>query len=235
MKWVVSSLFLIFLFACGSTPDPDTTLKKDSVVKVPVKTDSLRKGLIYPKVMTVVRKSAYDDFYVRIGDSLYYCNYKGIFQSSDTIGNRNAQLFDLKAEYLIDIVYFMPISADQFFLCWQETDHKGVYSYFAVYQRGNNTPVWKRFVKAHSPGQPVIDSADVYISSLGMIGKLDLYSGSVIWQHDSLFEPLALRYKEFARPILYENTACFFDIPIKGKKSKRDTIWVNENNGKIVR
>jgi hypothetical protein len=185
--------------------------------------------------MALVRKSAYDDFYVRIKDSAYFCNYKGLMQSADTLGNRAGVLFDLMAEYLIDKVYFMPIQDDQFYVSWQETDHKGVFSYYAVFKRGNNTPVWKRSIKTHSPGQPVIDSSDVYISSLGMIGKVGLYTGEVKWKFDSLFDPMSLKFKEFAKPSLYTNTACFFDFPIKGKKNKRDTIWVNEVTGKIIR
>lgn len=188
-----------------------------------------------PKQMALVRKSAYDDFYVRIKDSAYFCNYKGKMQSADTLGNRVNTLFNLNAEYLIDKVYFLPINNNQFYVSWQETDHKGVYTYFALFDRGNDTPVWKRSIKAHSPGQPVIDSDNVYISSLGMIGKVGLYSGELIWQHDSLFDPLSLKYKAFNQPLLYTHSVCFFDFPIVGKKGKADTIWVNDVSGKLIR
>ncbi len=236
MKKLYFLFLLVLVYSCGSKPETvSDTVKKDSGVKVPVKIDSLRKKLTYPKVMSVVRKTAYDDFYVRVEDSAYFCNYKGLFQSADTLGNRKSRLFDLKAGYLIDLVYFMPLSDNQFFVAWQETDHKGVFSHFAVYNRGKDTPAWKRSIKAHSPGQPVIDSSDVYISTLGMVGKVDIATGTLKWQHDSLFDPISLRFKQFERPILYTNTACFYDMPIKGKKNKRDTVWVNESSGKIVR
>ncbi len=227
-------LIALFLMSCGSKPVEDSN-KNDSQYQPPVKIDSTRKGLVFPVSMNLVRKSAYDDFYIRIGDSVYQCSYKGVITSADTLGNSMGLIANLKAEYLIDKVYFQPTGNNQFFIVWQETDHKGVTSYFALFNRGSTQPVWREKIKAHSPGQPVIDSNLVYISSLGMVGKLDLYSGEAYWKYDSLFDPLKLSFKEFERPLLYTSTVCFFDKPIKGKKVNRDSIWINDKSGKLVR
>jgi hypothetical protein len=237
MKRVLYFCVLLLGFGCGEkTPaNQNDSVSKDTIVQKEVKVDSTRKGLKYPKSMSAQRKNAFVDLSARIGDSMYHCSYKGVFQSGDTLGNRVGLLFDLKAEYLVDLAYILPLEDNRFYVSWQETDHRGMYSYYAVYERGSSKPIWKHIEKANSPGQPVIDSGYVYISSLGMVGKLDLNDGAVVWKFDSLFDPLSLRYKQFDRPVLYNNTACFYDFEIKGKKGKRDTIWVNESSGKIVR
>lgn len=231
---ILFTLALVFV-SCGSEPGESaiTTPKKDSIPKSPKKTDSIRDGLIYPKVMEIVRKSAYDSFHKRIGDSTYLCTYKGKFESADTTGNNRHLLFDLRAEYIIDEIYFQPLESNRFFIAWQETDHEGVSSYFAVYTRGHREPDWKMREKAPSPGQPVISGDAVYVSSLGMISKLNLNSGNPVWEHDSLFDPYKLTYKEFNTPLVYPHMVCFFDSPIRGKKNRSDSIWVNDATGKI--
>lgn len=227
-------LLIPFLFvACGSGTEP--SVKKDSPYVPPVKIDSIRKGLLYPRPMNIVRQSAYDDFIVRIGDSMFHCSYKGIIESSDTLGNSRHFIADLEAEYLIDKVFLQPVDNDQFFVSWQETDHTGVSSYFALFKRGQAKAVWLENMKAPTPGPPVIDSMNVYVSSLGMIEKLKLYSGETVWRHDSLFDPMRIRFKEFERPLVYTNTVCFYDKPVRGKKSNRDSIWINDKSGKLVR
>lgn len=228
-------LFLIpfFLLACGS--GPETPVKKDSLYAPPVKIDSTRQGLVYPRQMDIVRMSAYDDFTVRIGDSIYHCSYKGIIESSDISGNETHFITDLKAEYLIDKVYLQPVGSNQFFVSWQETDHTGVSSYYALFDRGASKPVWLNSNKAPAPGPPAIDAANVYVSSLGMIAKFGLYSGETVWRYDSLFDPMKIRFKEFERPLIYTSTVCFYDKPVKGKKSNRDSIWVNDKSGELVR
>lgn len=220
--------------SCGQDSGTTPPVKENPKPKAE-KIDSTRKGSVIVPQLDVIRLSAYETYSVRIGDTIYTCNYKGHFQSEDTAKRVQHFLFDLKVEFLIDRLYFFPVEQNRFFVCWQETDHVGVYSYFGMYERGSNSPLWLKQYKAPSPGQPVIDSNAVYTSTLGMIGKFDLYSGNPVWMYDSLFDPIKLSYKQFERPLLYTNTACFYDMPIKGKKNKRDSIWVNESSGKIRR
>lgn len=149
------------------------------------------------------------------------------------MGNNRHFLFDLKAEYIIDEIYFLPMADDRFFVAWQETDHTGVKSYFAVFSRGKDKPEWRRREESPSPGQPVIHNGFAYVTSLGMVGKLDIQSGEPAWMHDSLFDPLKLTFKKFNTPLVYTNTVCFYDSPIRGKKNRADSIWVNDATGKM--
>lgn len=231
---LIVPLVFVLLTSCGQSPETTPPVKNDTKPK-PEKIDSSRTGLMYVPEFSVVRKSAYETYSSRIGDSVYNCDYKGHFESSDTVKGIGHFLFDLQVEFLIDKLYFFPVEQNRFFVCWQETDHLGVYTYFGLYERDNNSPVWQKQYRAPSPGQPVIDSDAVYVSTLGMIGKFDLHTGDPVWVHDSLFDPIRLSYKQFERPLLYTNTACFYDLPIKGKKNRRDSIWVNEASGKIRR
>lgn len=225
-------LCFVLFAACGQSSNEHQVF---DTVPVKVKVDSSRKNLILPKAMNIVRNSAYDTFFLRLKDSVYYCTYKGKMHSADSMGENRRFLFDLESEYIIDEIYFYPIEQSRFFVAWQETNYVGIRSYFAVYKRGSAKPEWKRVEPAPAPGQPVIDSNSLYITTLGMIGKLHLDNGQPYWIHDSLFNPIKITFKQFERPLLYTSTVCFFDMPVKGKKAKRDSIWVDDNSGKIIR
>lgn len=198
------------------------------------KKDSLRAGIEVSRVMNALRSTAFDTFYVRYKDSIYYSTYKGKIFSADSLGRGRHFIFDLKSEYLVDDFYFHPLEDSRYFLAWQETDHRGVKSRYAVITRGAQKPDWIRTQNAPSPGQPIIDDEAVYISSLGMIAKLHLSTGQPYWVHDSLFDQYKLLFKSFERPLIYKSTVCFYDKPIKGKKTKRDSIWVDDRSGKII-
>ncbi|HTF02488.1 MAG TPA: hypothetical protein VK826_00625 [Bacteroidia bacterium] len=226
-------LVLISLVSCGD----DTTRppKADCPVKVNTPVDSSRKNTERATVLLSQRKTAYDVFVGRKGDSLYYCEYKGRVEIADTLGKNRRFLFDLEAEFLIDEIFIHRIDDQHFFVVWQETDHLGINSKWALYKLGTKKPEW---IKSHGepdPGQPVIDGDYAYVSTLGMIGKIDMRNGQYAWQHDSLYDPMKFKYKTFERPLIYPTLVCFFDKPIRGRKSNRDSIWVNDVTGKIGR
>ncbi len=230
--------FLVFLvMSCGtnSTDQISAENTKDSVAKPGKKIDSLRASVSYPKEMYAPRKSAFDEYFLQQGDSNYYCGYKGKFEVSDTLGSGRRFLFDLKAEYLVDKVFFYAIDPTNFFVFWQATDHAGVNSYAALYKRGINIPVWKYTFPDPNPGQLAVDGQFAYVTTLGSIGKMNMLSGSFVWHHDSLFDKMKNRYKEFDKPLVYSNTVCFFDFPIRGVKAKRDSIWVNDQTGAFIK
>lgn len=231
LRQLIYCLCALFLIGCGNDPASKPP-KADTFIKVePV--DSSRKNIVLPKKMKIVRQSAYDNFNVRIGDELYTCSYKGSIGVADTNGQNSRFLFDLEAEYLIDAIYFHPLGDDLYFVTWQETDHTGLKSHFATFKSGSKSPVWSKHQNAPAPGQPVIDGEYVYITTLGMVAKLNVYTGVTAWQHDSLFDPYKNTFKQFERPLLYPVMVCFYDMPIPGKKNRRDSIWVNDATGRI--
>lgn len=185
--------------------------------------------------MNAIKKSAFSEYITRVGNDVYTCQYKGKFEKSDTLRTNKVFLFDLKAEFLIDKVFFYVVDSSTFFVMWQETNHNGVGSNAALYELGSAKPRWKHEYPDPEPGQIAIDSAYAYISTLGMVGKLNMYTGDYLWQHDSLFEPIKMKYKSFDRPMIYTNSVCFIDYAIRGRKNKRDSIWVNDATGKIFR
>lgn len=208
---------------------------KDSAPVATVKVDSTRKNLVYPRPMSITHKTAYDSYFLRWNDSMYYCTYKGRIECEDTTGNHKSFILDIKAEYLIDAIYLQPIADNRFFVAWQETDHTGVVSYFAVFDRGKDKPNWKRSFKAPAPGQPVVDGHDVFVTARGVVAKYDLLTGDPYWVHDSLFDPMKLNFKKIERPLIFTSTVCFFDLPIRGQKNHADSIWINDKTGKILR
>jgi len=236
LKRLVSLFLTITAFsACGSSDNNTAQINSDTPVKKVVPIDSIRHSVVFPPEMSSPRQSAFDEYFVRIGDRNYYCGYKGKCEESDTMGGKRSFLFDLKAEYLIDRVFLYPTGAANYFVVWQETNHTGVYSNVALFEKGNSKPKWKKRFSDPDPGQIAVDSSVAYVTTLGMVCKMDIASGEVVWMKDSLFDPLKSRFKKFDKPIVYTNTVCFFDFPIRGRKNKRDTIKVNDQTGNFVR
>lgn len=236
LEILLISISLLVLNSCGSGPTEVTVpVKKDSVTVKTNPADSFRRDVIYPQEMYSPRKSAFDGYFVRIDNRNYYCGYKGRFEAADTLGNNRTFLFDLKAEYLIDKMFMYPVDSISWFVYWQETDHTGVGCRAALFRKGVAKPIWKRTYADPEPGQIAVYANYAYITSLGMVAKIDMKSGEYAWHHDSLFEPLKSRFKKFDRPLLYNTTVCFFDYPIRGRKNRRDTICVNDVSGKIIR
>lgn len=229
------SFALFALAACGPKQDPDETVSADTVVvKVPEKYPA-KPGLVYPVELKKGAKNAYMGFTARSGDTLYFSTYKGRVEYSDTLGANRHFIFDLKTEFLIDRIFVTAYGANQFFVVWQETNHLGVKSCMALFNTGEEKPVWKQTFSVINAGQPVVDGEHAYITTLGMVGKIGINDGVFVWKKDSLFSSTNLRYQKFETPIVTKDRVLFVDYPIPGKRTKRDTIMVDVVSGERVR
>lgn len=238
MKYSPAALLLaIFIISsCGQKPSENAkSLNIDSINQVKEQNDSTRKGVVVATNLTPVRDRADMNYAARIGDHIYYCSSKGIVERTDTVGSDRQKLFDLKVHFIIDKVYLLPLTENDYIISWQETTYLGLNSYVMRFSANNSRPSWSINYKAPDPGIPVVSNGCVYLSTLGIISKVNLESGQHEWLHDSLYETTSLKYKRFDMPRLYNHTVVFFDFPIQGRKGKRDSIWVDDRTGKLIR
>jgi hypothetical protein len=111
----------------------------------------------------------------------------------------------------------------------------GMSSHVIRFTPGFEKEKWLVTYKAPEPGVPVYYNGFLYVSTLGIIGKLNSESGEAVWLHDSLYETTSMRFKKFDVPKIYSQSVVFFDFPIQGRKGKRDSIWVDDRTGKFIR
>lgn len=230
------SFSVVLLMSCGQKPvEIVKTINVDSLNLVKEKSDSSRKDIQMGVLLQPVRDRADLNFFKRIDSHVYYCSSKGKIERADTTGANRELLFDLKVNYIIDRVYLLPLTNDEYVICWQETSYEGLNSYVYRFKSGNPNAVWKINYKAPDPGVPVLCDGHLYLSTLGIIGKVNAENGQHSWLHDSLYETTSMRYKKFDVPQIYPVSVVFFDFPIQGRKGKRDSIWVNDKTGQLTR
>jgi hypothetical protein len=222
------TFFLIVMTGCGEKPQP-------AKVSVPVKKE-LSKPLNLPKMYEFSRKSTtpYEDGYVVINGNQYVATYKGKIVRNDSTTKALVPVLDIRAEFMVDRLFIYPLN-QQHYVVWQETDHLGVNTYFALYDNGAVQPEWKIKYHGPNPGPPVVDSVYAYVTALGLVGKMNMLEGTYVWKADSLYEPIKKRFHKFDQPLVYENEVHFVDLPIRGRKERRDTIKLNRFTGARLR
>ncbi len=237
MKRVFLLLPLIFfLFSCGEKPAGKKTT--DTVLLKPKKTAEKfkeKEGLVSGVLLVKGIKTPYEDAIGRIGDSVLISTYKGKVEKADSMGRHRRLLFDLKGKFLVDKIIVAPRGKGEWLVCWQETELLGMNSYAALYKTGSEKPEWKNRFEGANPGIPVIDGDAAYVTSQGLVAKVNLSDGTLAWAHDSLFNPYKYTYQKFERPIVCADKVVFVDYPVPGRRERRDTLVVEPVSGKRLK
>jgi hypothetical protein len=224
-----------FLLSCGEKP---VEVKTDTVPAKPKKVASKfneKDGLIFGVELVKGIKTPYEDAIGRVGDSLLISSFKGKVEKADTLGRTRRLLFDLKGKFLVDKIIIAPRAEGEWLVCWQETELLGMNSYAALYKTGSEKPEWKNRFEGANPGIPVIDGDAAYVTSKGIVAKINLSDGKIAWMHDSLFNPYKHTYQKFERPIVCANKIVFVDYPVRGKRERRDTLVVEPVTGERLK
>lgn len=236
MKKISFLFFLLsLLYSCGGSKRKDSTVVKDSVASAPVKKPSTKAGVVNLTELKHGNQDAFAEATGRIGDTVYFCGYKGRVEYFDSLKNQRVFLFDLKTEFLVDKIYMSPCGADHFFVVWQETDHVGARSNTAMFKTGEPKPIWKKRFGAINPGIPARDGDYAYLTCVGFIGKIMLADGRFAWKRDSLYTVINQRYQRFEAPQVYDDKVLFIDYPIPGLRPNRDTIKADPLTGESIK
>jgi len=95
--------------------------------------------------------------------------------------------------------------------------------------------LWRQRIPAGDVGQPLRDGRDLYVTGLGLVGKLDLRTGEYAWQYDGLEvargpEPKPLH--TFDEPELDGDAVLFRERPVY---NPRRTLVLDRKSGKVLR
>ncbi len=95
--------------------------------------------------------------------------------------------------------------------------------------------LWRQRIPAGDVGRPLRDGHDLYVTGLGVVGKLDLRTGEYAWQHDDLevergAEPKPLH--TFDEPELDGDAVLFRERPVY---NPRRTLVVKKKTGRVIR
>ncbi|HWS89841.1 MAG TPA: hypothetical protein VN282_22935 [Pyrinomonadaceae bacterium] len=95
--------------------------------------------------------------------------------------------------------------------------------------------LWRQRIPAGDVGRPLRDGHDLYVTGLGLVGKLDLRTGEYAWQHDDLEVERADGSKPlhtFEEPQLDGDAVLFRERPVY---NPRRTLVLDRRSGKVIR
>jgi outer membrane protein assembly factor BamB len=228
-------LFFLLLITCAgcshsSNENPPVTgnhyKKKIAGPKEPEK-----EGVKHSYHFVKASKYQFDGFSCRIGDTILLCSAHGKVSLADSSGKIKSGLFDFHCEYLVDDLYAYPLKKDTWLVGWSETNHEGQNSHMAVFTAGKDKPDWIFSFPVMNIGPFALDDQMVYFTTIGMVAKVDADEGKMQWKIDSLFNPSKWAYNKFESPLVYDDRVEFVDMPVPGRRDRRDTIAVDPQTG----
>lgn len=226
---------VFYVFVCSITISCGNSAADSSVKiisqKIAKQQNLLKANLVY--ATEIYKAKASLGFYLtgRVGDSLLACSQKGRIELTDSVGSSKRLLIDLKAAYLVDKLFMLPRPNHKWFICWQETSMDGLRSCFAVFSSDYLKPDWKLVFMNPNPGRPVVDGTAAYISTLGMVSKILVENGDVVWKMDSLFNMKKLQFQEIQSAQVYSNEIIFIDFKAPGIRDYRDSLILDPITG----
>ncbi len=229
LKIIFPFIVCFFFFSCGNKGDSNKTIPPTDTSSLK-KVAQLKSGLI--EGLEIVKFQKVPNVYMmgRIGDTTLYCSEKGKIEISDSINKRH-QIIDLKVVILVDQLYVIPRTDHKWFLVWQETFQEGIRTYAALYDDETQKPEWKILFPVPNPAKPVVDGDVAYVSALGVVAKISLNEGSIIWKQDSLFNQFKLSYQKMEKAHVYPDKIVFVDFPKPGFREVRDTLVLDPITG----
>jgi hypothetical protein len=105
---------------------------------------------------------------------------------------------------------FTRFQGDPVFL-YQQTDNEGASGFVARFNANTFQRKWLVRVPGFSVGFALLEDADLYLTCIGFVGKLDLSTGKYAWRHDNLYQTEG--FNNFGRPRVSGDTVA---IPANG-------------------
>lgn len=222
---------IVFL-SCGNDANVNKPIKiKDTLAEN--KARVIKSGLVEGIEIIRIPKSRENNSMGRIGDTLIFSTVKGEIEISDTLQNGKHKIIDLKVPIILDKLFLVPRPNNEWLVVWQETFQEGIRTGVALYAEDPMKPKWKVLLPVPNPARPVVDGNDVYVSALGLVGKISLADGNFIWKKDSLFDQSNLAFQKIEKALVYSDRVVFVDFPIHGLRERRDSLVLDPETGNV--
>ncbi len=119
-----------------------------------------------------------------------------------------------------------------FYVFYEETDMLSGTSYLEVFGSVNLEHLYRTHIPGFNLGQPVIKDQFAYVSTIGLVGKIDLTTGEFVWKFDDLYDHQTYDFNNFdAAELIGEQV--IFSSPNRIKNRTR-TILVNDQTGERI-
>ncbi len=143
-------------------------------------------------------------------------------------GQNPADTMQLLTSVIVEKV-FLHLSGDTLFIFYTETDHEGATSILEKINLKQRQRIWSADIQGFNMGLPYIINDIVYVTTTGVVGKLDLKSGKYLYQYFDLYDDKKYSFNSFDTIIFKDSLTIFLSNNMNGKRV--DSLIVNEKTG----
>jgi hypothetical protein len=184
-----------------------------------------------PRAFTNVEVSGegFRSFFVFSSDPFHYTIRSDGFAESDS-GQRRRTNFNLRVGrngYLVR-VYFTEYEGD-LVLIYEASDKQYGWGYVERLDQKTSKPRWLKAVSGFNIGPGLVEGSYAYLSAADLLAKIDLRSGSYVWQQQGFEKQYALSPGGFRSPYINRDRVIFEEDAENGK-----TVEADKATGKIL-
>ena len=233
-------LFLFILLACNNKANKNTEIQvmEDIEDAKDLLSDTATiQNYVFIPINRNTQKAievAYDDdvepdtMYVNLFNEDLIITRDGEIYKNDLL------VFELELEefFAIEKLFFIPIEKDELVAIYTDTDMDCSGSVVQRISLKSNKILWSVNFGGFNMAPPVYIDDCVYLSTIGVLAKLNYLTGKFDWKFEDLYDKG--KYNSFGFPHFYENDIVLFtskkyDSPVP------DSIFIDEKLKKIIK
>lgn len=143
-------------------------------------------------------------------------------------GQNPADTIRLLTDVIIEKA-FLHLNGDTLLIFYTETDHEGATSRFEKINLASRQRILKAEIRGFNLGLPYILKNIAYVTTIGVVGKLNLDNGQYDYQYFDLYDDIKYSFNSFDTIIFKDSLTIFLSENRNGKRI--DSLIVNEKKG----
>jgi hypothetical protein len=213
-------IFTILLLAnCSGnkTVDNSQTLKgSENKIQFPIKANF--KNPDRPDEDTLIATVGKTDFLITPEGKLFW-------------GQNPADTIHLQTDLIIENA-FLHLKKDTLFIFYTDTDHEGATSKFEKINLTSRKRILTADIQGFNLGLPYIVDNFAYVTTIGVVGKLNLNTGKYAYQYFDLYDSENYSFNSFDTIIFKDNQTIFLSENYHSKHI--DSLIINEKTGNRI-
>lgn len=144
-------------------------------------------------------------------------------------------VFSLPENHHIESVQFK-LFENKIIFTFSVSDGDSGSTLVSLFNEDNFNFEWQTELFAFNTSPVLIHSNSIYLGGIGVIAKLDLNDGSIIWRHIGLYEAETQAYNAFEMPVIKNEYVIFREQKVPGASYPgTKEIHVLDKTGKIIK
>ena len=171
---------------------------------------------------------------LRIQGTNYHIGTNGLLLIKRPGKNDSEIRVNLPYNFYIDAVQYQMNDKNILFIFGITDDESGS-AIVALLDPTNNRMPWSIDIYAFNPSPLLVSQGYIYVGGIGMVAKLNLSDGKIIWQHKDLYERETQAFSSFIMPLKEGNIIIFKEAKVSSAKYDGiREIRVDDTTGAII-